>query len=78
MTIPKINLEPIREILQDKMPVISASPHGRIRLVRALENKYGPQFRSFEIPMKALKHFDEEVKMIREIVQAKEKANGST
>lgn len=60
-----MNLAPIQSLLKDKMPQITNSdghptPLGRFRLVSALRNQYGDEYRNIPAARSALDHFDNE------------------
>jgi len=58
---PKLNLGPIHEVLgKENTPEISPTPLGRHRLVAALMNKFGENYRNIPLAKKALDHFDRE------------------
>ena len=73
---PAFDDAPIRELLQDKMPVIHRSPAGRLRLIRALSYRFGEDYKTFEAPAKVLKHFDDEVAHLKSYIQLKRKNYG--
>jgi hypothetical protein len=55
-----MNLVPIKEVLGEDTPEISPTPLGRFRLVSALKNKFGDNYRNAPAARKALDHFDSE------------------
>lgn len=62
---PKMNMGPIKEALGDDTPEIlnhdgQPTPLGRFRLVSALRNKYGENYRNNPTATSALRHFDSE------------------
>ena len=69
--LPKFDTAKYREILGDLTPVLEPSPRGRIRLIRSLEARFGGNFRSYDVADKTLKHFDDQVSLIREYLKIK-------
>lgn len=62
---PKMNMKPIFDALGDNTPKITnemghPTPLGRYRLVQALQNKFGGNYRIHPVASKALEHFDTE------------------
>jgi hypothetical protein len=57
---PEMNLVPIKEVLGEDTPEITPTPLGRFRLVSALRNKFGDNYRNIPSARKALDHFDDE------------------
>lgn len=57
---PKMNLGPIKDVLGDDIPDITPTPLGRHRLVSALKNKFGENYRNVAKSRVALDHFDRE------------------
>lgn len=65
-----MDLAPIQEILGENTPEISPTPLGRFRLVSALRNKFGDNYRNVPTAKTALDHFDKEhqyFKLLRKI-----------
>lgn len=71
--LPKFDDAPIREVLKEAMPVLQRTTVGRMRLIRALEFKFGDNYKTFEIPSKVLSHFDGEVEHLRSYIKIKRK-----
>jgi len=69
--LPRMNLEPIKMVLQDLMPALSPGPRGRLRLIRALTQRYGENFRAFKDAQQAMEHFDNETKLVRDWLKLK-------
>lgn len=61
---PALDLGPIKKVLGDDHPPIDETQVGRIRLVRALAQKYGMGYRSNPDVKGALDHYDKEVKFL--------------
>lgn len=75
--LPKFDVEPIRAVLQEAMPVLHRTNVGRMRLIRALTHKFGDNYKTFEVSSKVLKHFDDEVRHLRSYIKIKRKnSNG--
>lgn len=74
--LPKFDDVPIRQVLQEAMPILNRSAVGRMRLIRALEFKFGDNYKTFETPSKVLKHFDDEVEHLRSYIKIKRMKNG--
>lgn len=55
-----LSLEQLPEILGDAMPHLPRNPVGRYRLLRALQQRYGPNFRTLPGIKDLLKQFDNE------------------
>ncbi len=69
---PALDLEPVQAHFKEgEMPIVDASPVGRLRLIRAFSRKYGPNFRSFPGVADAIKHYDQEVKVLNMIKKNK-------
>lgn len=69
--LPKFDGGKLREILGDLTPVLEPSARGRIRLIRALEARFGGNFRSYDLADRALKDFDDQVGLIRDYLRLK-------
>jgi len=60
---PKLHLGPITDALKaEELPEIGPEPTalGRYRLVMALQNKFGENFRNNPLASKAIQHYDTE------------------
>jgi hypothetical protein len=73
---PSMNLEPIKSVLGDQTPQITNSdghptPLGRFRLVSALRNKYGDEYRNIPAAKGAIDHFDTEHDYFRDLRKIK-------
>lgn len=69
-----IDLGPIKAVLHDvELPDLPPGPVGRFRLVAALRNRFGNNYRIMEASRRALKHFDSETKLIKGYIEAKGK-----
>lgn len=73
---PKMDLGPIKDVLGDAMPEITPTPLGRYRLVSALQNKFGSNYRNTPSALKALTHFDNEHKYFKALRQIAGGGNG--
>lgn len=69
--LPKPNFGPIRELLGSMCPDMSPGPQGRQRLVRALTQRFGENYRAFEAATEALRHFDAESAHVRDWLRLK-------
>lgn len=58
----QMNMGPIKDVLGDDMPEIGPTPLGRFRLISALANKFGQNYKNIPKAKKALDHFDNEHK----------------
>lgn len=58
--LPQFDSKPISDVLGDSMPKLNLTKSGRLRLVNALQYKFGENFRNFEKAHGALEHFDKE------------------
>lgn len=67
----KLTLEDLPSLLGDGMPEISRSPVGRIRLLRALKQRFGAGFKSIPGIVGIIKDFDKEVDFEIAIVKMK-------
>ncbi len=56
-----LSLKMLPEILGDAMPELPKSAIGRHRLIRALQQRFGPNFRSLPGVMGLVKEFDDTV-----------------
>lgn len=68
---PRIDTAPIKSLLGELMPVMHASPVGRMRLVNALKHKFGENYKSFEEAKKVIDHFDGESEHIKNYLRIK-------
>lgn len=66
-----LSLKDLPEILGDGMPELDMSPVGRIRLIRALKQRFGDNFRSLPGLKGIVKEFDSRAKA--EVVREKMK-----
>lgn len=57
-----LGLDDLQELLGDRMPNIEFSPVGRLRLITALRNRFGDNYRQLKGISGILKEFDEESK----------------
>ena len=69
--LPKPDFTPIKRLLGDMMPDMPVGPRGRQRLIRALTQRFGENYRAFEAANEALKHFDNESAHVRAWLHAK-------
>lgn len=65
----KLSLKQLPEILGEAMPDLPRNSVGRHRLVRALQNRFGKNFRSLPGVTDLVKEFDRETDMERRIAQ---------
>lgn len=63
--LPKPDYTPIRNVLQELMPVLSPDSRGRARLHLALTHRFGENFRMNEQAKQAVAHFDSETARIK-------------
>lgn len=56
----EISLKNLRDFLGDGMPEIKFNPLGRVRLIKALKQRFGEGFRAIPGVSKTLKAFDNE------------------
>lgn len=57
----EIGLSDLEELLGERMPQLDYSPVGRLRLISALRNRFGDNYRQLKGIDKIIKEFDEEV-----------------
>lgn len=62
---PKADFQPIAHLLGDIMPQLMPGPQGRQRLVLALAQRFGENFRMNSAAQGALKHFEGETEKVR-------------
>lgn len=67
----ELSLNDLPELLGDAMPVIDKTPVGRLRLVSALRNRFGDQWRNIPGVSSIMKEFDEEAKFRVKIEEMK-------
>lgn len=77
MAIPKdlvdIEMGTIRKVLDDKeLADVTAGPVGRFRLVKALQNKFGVDFRLRPEAKDAIESFDRETKDRKVLIKTRE------
>jgi len=73
----KVDISEVQKLLkEEEIPDLGPSQLGRIRLMRALERRFGKGFKAIPGPRKALKDFDDQVKDIRTASQERRKFNG--
>lgn len=53
----------------ENVPELNAGPLGRLRLVQALQTKFGADFRSVPAASKALQSFDSQTDSMRELLK---------
>lgn len=64
---PKMNDGPIRAVLGDETPELEPTALGRLRLLGALERKFGANYRNKPGVPQALSHFDKELSYFQKI-----------
>lgn len=64
---PKMNMAPIKAALGDDHPEIHPTPLGRYRLISALRNKHGENYKNVPLAKRALEHFDKEHEYFRKL-----------
>lgn len=64
---PQINLAPIKEVLGEDIPDITPTPLGRYRLITALRQRFGENYRNIPSGRKLLEHFDSEHEYFRKL-----------
>lgn len=67
-----MELSRLHEVLGEKMPELPRNPVGRHRLISALSQRFGPNFRSLPGVTDLMKQFDNEVDFERRIAQLKQ------
>jgi hypothetical protein len=67
----EMSLKDLPNLLGDAMPVIDKTPVGRLRLVSALRNRFGDQWRNIPGVGSIMKEFDEEAKFRVKIEEMK-------
>lgn len=63
--LPKADYAPIETTLGDLTPDLTPGPRGRLRLIRALTQRFGENYGQFKAAKEALAHFDGESGFIR-------------
>lgn len=58
-----LELSDLAKVLGDKMPEIPMNQVGRLRLIKALRNRFGDGFRNIPGVRHLIKEFDEELKV---------------
>jgi Fe-S-cluster formation regulator IscX/YfhJ len=71
-----LDLTKVSEALGDDTPDLKPGAVGRFRLVQALSNRYGNNFKQVKSARRALKDFDDQTDRVREMVIVKEKLGG--
>lgn len=66
-----MQLSRLHEVLGEKTPELPRNPVGRHRLVTALSNRFGPNFRSLPGVSDLMKQFDGEVEFERKLARMK-------
>jgi hypothetical protein len=67
-----MNLKPIHAVLgEENTPMLEPTRLGRFRLIRALQSKYGPAFKSLPGVQGAINHFDSEVNYFQKLKKAR-------
>jgi len=74
--VPDLDLSVIRKALGDSVPVLGASPVGRVRLMRALQGRFGKGFKNLPEAKAALTDFDSQRKEIREVMEMRRRKDG--
>lgn len=69
--LPKANFAPIKLVLGDLMPGLMPGPRGRHRLVLALAQRFGENFRMNTDAQRVLGHFDSETHKIALYLRSK-------
>lgn len=59
----KLSLDDLPKLLGEKMPKMEYDRVGRIRLINALSQRFGPGFRTIPGVSDIIEHFDEEIKV---------------
>lgn len=57
----KFSLDDLQELLGERMPDVRHTPIGRMRLVNALKNRFGKNWRSLPGMVDLMKDFDKEM-----------------
>lgn len=75
---PKLELGPINNVLKpEEMPAMSPSVVGRMRLVKALRNRYGSDYKNRPGVQQAIDHFDSQMRYTHAYL-AQKKLNGGS
>lgn len=64
-TLPRADFGPIREALGDLTPDLMPGKRGRHRLVQALTQRFGENFRTNAGAQKLMQHFDDETEHMK-------------
>jgi len=67
----RLSLDQLPEILGDSMPELPRSPVGRHRLIRALQQRFGSNFRSLPGIKDLVDEFDKDMEFERKVAQMK-------
>lgn len=67
----RLSLSQLPEILGDAMPELPRSPVGRHRLVRALQQRFGANFRSLPGIKDLVEEFDKDIEFERKVARMK-------
>ena len=62
---PGMDLSPIKSLLGEGLPEIDETQTGRIRLIRAIVQKFGTGYRAHPEVVKVLNHYDKESKDLK-------------
>ena len=68
---PKMDQSRYEEFFGEAMPTIEPTVVGRHRLVSALRNKFGANYRSLAVAKDLIRKFDEDREMIRSHISAR-------
>ena len=66
-----LSLDQLRDILGDAMPELPRSAVGRHRLIRALQQRFGSNFRSLPGISSLVKEFDADIALEHKVAQLK-------
>lgn len=68
---PQVDFEPLKKLLGDLYPQLNPGPQGRQRLIRALTQRFGENYKVFAAAHEALRHFDGETAHVRNWLRLK-------
>ncbi len=67
----KLSVDDLGDLLGEKMPVLSYTPVGRMRLTNALRNRFGDNYRHIPGIADIIKDFDEQTKFNVKLAEMK-------
>lgn len=66
-----LSLSHLPAVLGEAMPELPKSPLGRHRLIRSLQQRFGPNFRSLPGVKNLVKQFDDEIEFEKKLAKMK-------